>query len=88
MRVKNGLDLRVVFAYPERLGEMRRAISREQDERRTQDRFLSPLVIAAAIIAAVRLAREDISTPSQRLLSTVSGSVALAKMILRRVTGQ
>jgi hypothetical protein len=42
---------------------MRRAIAREQDDRRTQDRFLSTLVIAAAIIAVVRLAREDISTP-------------------------
>jgi hypothetical protein len=69
------------------MGEMRRAIAREQDERRTQDRFLSTLVIAAAIIAAVRLAREDISTPSPRLLSTVSDSVALAKVILKRMVG-
>ena len=65
------------------MGEMRRAIAREQDERRTQDRFLSTLVIAAAIIAAVRLARDDISTPSPRLLSTVADSVSLAKMILK-----
>jgi hypothetical protein len=70
------------------MGELRRAIAREQDERRTQDRFLSTLVIAAAIIAAVRLAREDISTPSPRLLSTVADSVSLAKMILKRVVGQ
>jgi len=69
------------------MGEMRRAIAREQEERRTQDRFASTLVIAASIIAAVRLAREDISTPSPRLLSTVGESVALAKIILRRVTG-
>jgi len=69
------------------MGEMRRAIAREQDERRTQDRFLSTLVIAAAIIAAVRLAREDISTPSPRLLSTIGHSVSLAKMILKRVVG-
>jgi hypothetical protein len=69
------------------MGEMRRAIAREQDERRTQDRFLSTLVIAAAIIAAVRLAREDISTPSPRLLSTIGDSVSLAKMILKRVVG-
>jgi len=70
------------------MGELRRAIARGQDERRTQDRFLSTLVIAAAIIAAVRLAREDISTPSPRLLSTVADSVSLAKMILKRVVGQ
>jgi hypothetical protein len=69
------------------MGEMRRAIAREQDERRTQDRFISTLVIAAAIIAAVRLAREDISTPSPRVLSTVADSVSLAKMILKRVVG-
>ena len=69
------------------MGEMRRAIAREQEERRTQDRFASTLVIAASIIAAVRLAREDISTPSQRLLSTVGDSVSLARMILKRVVG-
>jgi hypothetical protein len=57
------------------MGEMRRAIAREQDERRTQDRFLSTLVIAAAIIAAVRLARDDISTPSPRLLSHMRTSM-------------
>jgi hypothetical protein len=40
---------------------MRRAIAQEQRERQTTDRFASTLVIAASIIAAVRLAREDIS---------------------------
>jgi hypothetical protein len=43
------------------MGEMRRAIAREEEDRRKQDRFASTLVIAASIIAAVRLAREDIS---------------------------
>jgi len=84
---KEALHIRFFFAYPVSMGEMRRAIAREQDERRTQDRFLSTLVIAAAIIAAVRLAREDISTPSPRVLSTVSDSVSLAKTILKRVIG-
>ena len=37
------------------MGEMRRAIAREQEERRMQDRFASTVTIAAAIIAAVRL---------------------------------
>lgn len=46
------------------MGEMRRAIAREVEERRMQDRFSSTLVIAAAIIAAVRLARDDISEPT------------------------
>ena len=45
------------------MGEMRRAIAREKEEQ-MRDRFSSTLVIAAAIIAAVRLAREDISTPT------------------------
>jgi hypothetical protein len=69
------------------MGEMRRAIAHEQDERRTQDRFVSTLVIAASIIAAVRLARDDISGPTPRLLSAVSDSVSLAKLILKRVSG-
>jgi hypothetical protein len=68
------------------MGEMRRAIAREQEER-TQDRFSSTLVIAASIIAAVRLARDDIGTPSPRVVSAVSDSVALAKLILKRVVG-
>jgi len=70
------------------MGEMRRAIAHEERERRVTDRFASTLVIASAIIAAVRLAREDISAPSPRLSGAVSDSVALARMILRRVTGQ
>lgn len=69
------------------MGEMRRAIAREQEERRTQDRFSSTLVISASIIAAVRLAREDISTPSPRVVSAIADSVQLARMILKRVVG-
>ena len=76
------------------MGEMRRAIAREEQERtnamaeqkRMTDRFASTLVIAASIIAAVRLAREpDISRPSPRLTSVVSDSIGLAKMILERI---
>jgi hypothetical protein len=78
------------------MGEMKRAIAREEQERaktmeaqrRMTDRFASTLVIAASIIAAVRLAREqDISRPSPRLTSVVSDSVSLARMILTRVLG-
>lgn len=65
------------------MGEMRRAIVREEDERRKQDRFASTLVIAASIIAAVRLARKpDISRPSPRVASVISDSVGPARMIL------
>lgn len=68
------------------MGEMRRAIDREIQDRRTTDRFASTLVIAAAIIAAVRLVRDqDISRPSPRLTSVVSESIGLARMILGRV---
>jgi hypothetical protein len=68
------------------MGEMRRAIAREEQDRRTQDRFDSTIVIAASIIAAVRLAREpDIGRPLPRLTSVVADSVGLARMILERV---
>lgn len=69
------------------MGEMRRAIAREEQERRNQDRFASTVVIAAAIIAAVRLAREDISSSSPRIYAAVSDSVSLARKILQRVIG-
>jgi hypothetical protein len=66
-------------------GEMHRAISHEEQDRRKQDRFTSTLVIAASIIAAVRLARDDIGRPSPRLTSAVAESVGLARMILEKV---
>jgi hypothetical protein len=73
------------------MGEMKRAIAREEQGRKTAmeeqkrmtDRFASTLVIAASIIAAVRLARDqDISRPSPRLISVVNDSVGLARRIL------
>jgi len=70
------------------MGEMRRAIAREEQERKNQDRFTSTVTIAAAIIAAVRLARDDIRSPSPRIHATVADSVNLARMILTRVTGR
>lgn len=75
------------------MGLMRRAIAREEQERRKtmeeeirkQDRLASTLVIAASIIAAVRLAREpDISRPSPRRTAVVAESIALAREILSR----
>jgi hypothetical protein len=67
------------------MGEMRRAIAREEEERRKQDRFASTLVIAASIIAAVRLARDDISRPSPRIQSVIMDSVQLARSILNAI---
>jgi hypothetical protein len=69
------------------MGEMRRAIAREEQERMNQDLFASTVVIAAAIIAAVRLARDDISSPSPRVHAAVADSVSLARLILKRVVG-
>ena len=57
-----------------------------EDQKRVTDRFASTLVIAASIIAAVRLARDqDISRPSPRLTSVVTESVGLARLILEKV---
>jgi hypothetical protein len=76
------------------MGEMKRAIAREEqdrartmeEQRRMTDRFASTLVIAASIIAAVRLAREqDISRPSPRVTSVVTDSIGLARMILEKI---
>lgn len=81
------LTFRLLFAYHDGMGEMKRAIAREQEERRTQDRFTSTLVISVSIIAAVRLAREVIGTPSPRVNAAITDSIRLARMILRRVDG-
>jgi hypothetical protein len=73
------------------MGEMKRAIAREQatryeEEQRTRDRFSSTLVIAASIIAGIRLARdENISRPSPRLATVIADSITLAKAILDKV---
>ena len=63
---------------------MRRAIAREEEDRRTKDRFASTLVIAASIIAAVRLARADIDT-TPKGVAVISDSIRLARMILKGV---
>lgn len=69
------------------MGEMKRAIAHEEQDRAVQNRFASTVVIAAAIIAAVRLALDDIGTNSPRFLCVVSDSVRLARMILKPVVG-
>ena len=67
------------------MGEMNRAIAYEERQGQIRDRFASILVIAAAIIAAVRLAREDISKSSPRLTSVVIDCIGLARMILNQI---
>jgi hypothetical protein len=67
------------------MGEKKRANAYEE-ERRIKDRFASTLVIAASIIAAVRLARdENISRSSPMLSVVIADCVTLASMILDKV---
>ena len=67
------------------MGVMHRAEDREE-RRRLREKFAATVVIAAAVIAAVRLTREEnISNPSARLNFVVGESVALAWLILERV---
>jgi hypothetical protein len=67
------------------MGEMKRAIANEERQRQVSDRFASTLVIAASLIAAVRLARDDISKSSPRLTAIVQDFVGLARMILNQI---
>ena len=67
------------------MGEMKRAVSYEERQALIRDRFASTLVIAAAIIAAVRLAREDIKDSSPRLSGVISDCVGLARTILNQI---
>jgi hypothetical protein len=53
--------------WAHRKQETKRAIAREEQERRNRGRFASKLVVAAAAIAVVRLVRDDISSPTPRL---------------------
>jgi hypothetical protein len=67
------------------MGEMKRAIAYEERQGQIGDRFASTLVISASIIAAVRLAREDISKSSPRLTAVILECVGLARMILNQI---
>lgn len=68
-----------------RMGEMKRAIAQEQRERQLQDRFTSTLVIAASVIAAVRLAREEITEQNPKVRKAITDSLYLAEQILYRI---
>ncbi len=48
------------------------------------DRSKNALLIAASLIAAVRLAREEIK-PTPRVLAAVSDSIRLAQMVLAKI---
>jgi hypothetical protein len=65
--------------------EMKRAIAYEERQAQIRDRFASTLVIAAAIVAAVRLAREDIKKSSPRFSAVIVDCIGLARMILNTI---
>ena len=66
------------------MGHMARAEAREE-QARINAKFISTLVIAAAVAVAVRLAREDITLPTPRLLASIGHSISLARTILKEV---
>ena len=66
------------------MGTMPRREEREE-QARINVKFASTVVIAASIIVAVRLAKEDIAQPTPRLLASVEQSVSLARLILNHV---
>lgn len=78
-------NIRLPFAYAGVMGEMKRQIAWENQQRA---RYASTVAICASIIAAVRLARDDISGSSPKLMTAVADSVGLARMILKQVLGR
>jgi len=76
---------RFPFAYASAMGEMKRQIAWENEQ---SARYASTVAICASIIAAVRLARDDITGSSPRPTCAVADSVSLARLILKRVLGR
>jgi len=66
------------------MGEMRRRNALES-EQSTGSRYISTLVIASAVIVAVRLAREDLGRPSPKIVAAISESVSMARSLLEAV---
>ena len=76
------ITVRLLFAYASGMGEMKRQIAWENEQ---SSRYASTVAICASIIAAVRLARDDIGGSSPKLTCAVADSVNLARVILKRV---
>jgi hypothetical protein len=66
-------------------GEMKRQVAWENEQ---STRYASTVAVCASIIAAVGLARDDIRTPTPKVVAAVTDSVTRARMILRRVVGR
>jgi hypothetical protein len=56
-------------------------------EATAEERQRGALLIAASLIAAIRLRGEPI-THSPKVVSTISGSLKLARMVLQRINGE
>jgi hypothetical protein len=56
-------------------------------EATAEDRQRGALLIAASLIAAIRLRGEPI-TQSPKVVSIISDSLKLARMVLQRINGQ
>jgi hypothetical protein len=67
------------------MGEMKRQVAWENEQ---SARYASTVAICASIIAAVRLARDDITGSNPRLTCAIADSVSLARQILKRVLGR
>jgi len=78
-------DFRLTFAYAVGMGEMKRQIAWENEH---SARYASTVAICAAIIAAVRLARDDVNAPTPKLVAAIADSVGLARLILKRVVAR
>ncbi len=78
-----GLCLRLFFSHTAAHGPHGTGGAREE-QACINAKFPSTLVIAAAIIVAVRLAREDISLPTPRLIASVGHSISLAEPFSRK----
>ena len=55
-------------------------------EATAEDRQRGAMLIAASLIAAIRLRGEPI-THSPKVLATISDSITLARMVLQRING-
>lgn len=73
---------RFTFAYTARMGEMKRRLEWGKRAERPIRQHCGDM---RSIIAALRLARDDITGSSPRLTCAVADSVSLARMILKRV---
>jgi hypothetical protein len=73
-----------VYSLYRAMGEMKRREAFESDQIKNS-RYVSTLVIASAIIVAVRLAREHIGRPSPRITAAMSESVSFAHELLDAV---